>query len=153
HVIAKDAQSIPDVGAELNRLAQHGGQGARLVQPQPICERSERIDCAAASAHLGSHDLQVGAEMAVLPSDLATDAVQGGFEAKPSVDTYDQKVEHVGKGDSISQMQYPFASRDVGIGPHNCEQDDDRRQTELQVPFAIDHELFGDEDRDCKNHD
>src|SRR5262249_57611860 len=90
--------------------------------------------------------------MAVLPPDLATDAVQGGFKAKPGVDTYDQKIEHVGKGDPISQVQFPFAARDVSIGPHHREEDDDSRQTELQVPFAIDHELFGNKDRDRKNN-
>src|SRR5262249_24601480 len=91
--------------------------------------------------------------MTVLPPDLATDAVQGGFKAKPGVDTHDQEIEHVGKGDPIFQVQFPYAERDVSTGPKHGEQDDDSRQTELQVPFAVDHELFGDEDCDRKNDD
>jgi hypothetical protein len=50
-------------------------------------------------------------------------------------------------------VQFPCAARDVSIGPKHCEEDCDRRQTELQVPGAVDHELFGDEDRDRKNDD
>src|SRR5215472_4407405 len=107
----------------------------------------------AASEHFGSHDLQVGAEMAVLPPDLATDTFQGTFEAKPGVDTYDQQIEHVGKRDPISQMQLPYAARDVSIGPHHPEEDGDSRQAELQVPGAIAHELFGEEDGDRQNDD
>src|SRR5262245_19247413 len=91
--------------------------------------------------------------MAVLPPDLAANAVQGRFEAKPGIDTYHQEIEHIGKGDPIFHLQFPFPACDVGIGPHHCEQDNDSRQTELQVPFAIDQESFGDEGRDRHNDD
>src|SRR6516225_9937077 len=91
--------------------------------------------------------------MAVLPPDLATDAVQGCFETEPGVDTYDQQIEHVGKGDPISQVQFPYPARDVSIRPHYPEEDGDPRQAELQVPGASDHELFGKEDGDHQNDD
>src|SRR5262245_9659875 len=87
------------------------------------------------------------------PLMLAAERVTGGLEAKPGADTDDQKIKRVGKSDPIALVQYPFAARDVGVGPRHCEENDNSRQTELQVPFAIDHKLFGDEDRDRKNDD
>src|SRR5262249_18646457 len=103
------------IGAEFDRLAQHGNERARLIQSDAVGEGSERIDRAAARARLAPQDQQIGAEMKILSRNLTADAVQRSFEAKAGIDTHDHEIKHVGKCDAKALLQFPGTARDVDI--------------------------------------
>src|SRR5262245_16093459 len=59
HFVAEDTQGLGHIGAKLDRLAQNGDEGARLVDAEPVRKGSQGINGAAASAQLSPHDLQI----------------------------------------------------------------------------------------------
>ena len=79
--------------------------------------------------------------------------IQRRFEAEASVDAYHNEIEHIGKDDSESLLQFRLPPRDVGVGTQHAEHDANRHYGELQIPFKAYQELLGQQISGCRQND
>src|SRR5262249_8915380 len=147
HLVAEPAQRVADVAAELDRLPQHRDERAGLVEAQAIGERVERLHGAAAGADLGSHHLEVGSELAAALGDLAGDAIEGGFEAQPGIDTDHEEIEQIGKYLPIALRERALPPYQIKVGSGSADEKRDRDQHQPQEGRgARSHQLGGEID-------